>query len=112
MLTFMARIPWFKTVMKRPDIRAQQAIIDSPPSFNSEIEALSFLTKTRCSSTPFLLSWKEEKQTYNEWVPGGYKLSILMEKLPGSDPSGLFFSGEMCRHERDCLRKAFKEAWL
>lgn len=44
--------------------------------------------------------------------PGGYKPSILMEDLPGSDPSNMFITGRTSLKERDCLRKAFKEAWL
>ena len=112
MLTLIARIPWFKTASKRPDVRAKQAVREMPSSFNREIEALCHLTKKQCSSTPKLFSWKADEQTDKEWVPGGYKLSILMEKLPGSDPSDLFLTGQMPIHERNSLRKAFKEAWL
>ncbi|GIJ99439.1 hypothetical protein Aspvir_001571 [Aspergillus viridinutans] len=106
------QIPWFKTARKRPEVRAEQATLEFPSSWNSEIEALSHLTKARCSSTPSLFAWKADTQTHNEWVPGGYKLSILMEKLPGSDPSDLFITSQMPLVERDRLRMAFKAAWL
>jgi hypothetical protein len=108
----MARIPWFKTARKTPEVRAELATSEFPSTWNSEIEALSHLTKARCSSSPSLLAWKADKQSYDEWVPGGYKLSISMEKLPGSDPSESFFSSQMPLVERDCLRMAFKAAWL
>ena len=35
-----------------------------------------------------------------------------MEDLPGSDPSDMFITGRTSLKEQDCLRKAFKEAWL
>lgn len=108
----MARIPWFKTATKRPDIRAKQAIRQIPSSFNREIEALHHLTQQQCSSTPGLFPWKADEQTDKEWVPGGYKLSILMERLPGFDPSDSFLTGQMSIQERHCLREAFKAAWL
>ncbi|PYI35703.1 hypothetical protein BP00DRAFT_483899 [Aspergillus indologenus CBS 114.80] len=85
------QIPWWRTATKKPEVRAKQATSETPRAFSSEIEALSHLTKSGCSS---------------------YKLSILMEKLPGSDPGDSLFSGQMPRDERDSLRKAFKEAWL
>ncbi|KAJ5591445.1 uncharacterized protein N7459_001814 [Penicillium hispanicum] len=106
------QIPWLKTTRKRSDFRAKQAVSEIPTNFSSEIEALSCLTKARCSSTPSLFSYKVDKQSHEEWVPGGYKLYILMEKLSGSDPSALFFSGQMSLAERDRLRSAFKAAWL
>ncbi|RAH71409.1 uncharacterized protein BO66DRAFT_390964 [Aspergillus aculeatinus CBS 121060] len=106
------QIPWWKTATKRPETRAKQASSEIPRAFSSEIEALSHLMKAGCSSTPSLLSWKKEQQAIDEWVPGGYKLSILMERLPGSNPGDSLFSGQMPRDERDSLRKAFKAAWL
>ncbi|KAJ5710893.1 hypothetical protein N7488_005049 [Penicillium malachiteum] len=58
---------------------------------------------------------QKDQQTWDELVPGGYKLFILMEKLPGSpDAADLFFTAKRrdSRLERDDLRKAFKAAWL
>lgn len=91
---------------------ARQAISKTPGGFLSEIIALGNLTRARCSSSPSLLAWKKDKQDHDEWVTGGYKLSILMEDLPGSDPSDMFITGRTSLEEQDCLRKAFKEAWL
>ncbi|KAJ6013728.1 hypothetical protein N7540_008319 [Penicillium herquei] len=111
-IKFRLQIPWYGKAHKSPDDRAKQAIQESPSSFKSEIEALSLLTEAGCSSTPALLGYKEEEQAYNERVPGGYKLSILMEKLPGSDPEDLWFNIQMPIDERHRLRSAFKKAWL
>lgn len=73
---------------------------------------MSRLTEAGCSRTPALLSHKVEKQSYEEWVPGGYKLYILMAELPGCAPEVLYFSGQMPLQERDSLRRAFKASWL
>lgn len=108
----MTRIPWWRTTQKKPQIRAKQAISENPYAFSSELKALSYLTKAGCASTPSLLSHKETKQSDEEWVPGGYKLYILMEKLPGCAPEPSFFSGQMPLFERDMLRSAFKTSWL
>ncbi|PLB44941.1 hypothetical protein P170DRAFT_450006 [Aspergillus steynii IBT 23096] len=106
------QIPWIGTTTKKSSIRAQQATSDFPPGFHTEIEDLSVLKKANCSSTPSLLDWKEEQQTNDEWIPGGFKLCILMERLPGIDPSDGFINRTMDRPERDALRAAFKTAWM
>ncbi|KAJ6032238.1 hypothetical protein N7540_002970 [Penicillium herquei] len=100
---------------KHPETRAKQSTSELPPTFDLEIEALPKLTKAGCSSTPALLSSKKDQQTWEELVPGGFKVFILMEKLPGSsDVADLFFTPKQSesRLERDNLRKAFKAAWL
>lgn len=51
-----------------------------------EIEALSRLTQAKCSYSPKLLSWSREKQGSSMWIPGGWFIFILMEKLPGIPP--------------------------
>ncbi|KAL2004255.1 hypothetical protein VTN02DRAFT_4770 [Thermoascus thermophilus] len=50
-----------------------------------EINILDELTKKGCSCTPKLLSFATQKQRDTDWVPGGYIVFILMEKLPGRD---------------------------
>ena len=77
-----------------------------------KIEALSALTKARCSSAPSFLEWVAEQQSDDEWIPGGFKLFILMERLPGIDPSDGFINKQMDRSERDAVRAAFKTAWM
>ena len=63
--------------------RAKQARTIPGPEIQNEIEALHILTQAACSSSPTLLSWKKEKQTPNMWLPSGYIVYILMNKLPG-----------------------------
>ncbi|KAJ5613622.1 hypothetical protein N7528_007276 [Penicillium herquei] len=109
------QIPWLRTARKRSETRAKQSTSNIPATFDLEVEALSKLTQAGCSSTPALYSSKKDQQTWDELVPGGYKLFILMEKLRGSpDAVDLFFTAKRrdSRLERDNLRKAFKKAWL
>lgn len=109
-----SRIPDYSEATYLANICPEQAV-EAPHNFSSEIEALSLLTKAGCSCTPSLYDWKKDKQTDQEPVPGGYKLFILMELLPGIMPEDLFFSEDSedgAREERDELRSAFKKSWL
>lgn len=98
------------TATKKPSIRAKQATSEMIAQSKIEVEALSILTNAHCSCMPALLSWVKRKQGDDQWVPGGYILYILMEKLPGLNPTYLY--DHMGRQERDDLRAAFKAAWL
>ena len=60
--TLTGRIPWLKTLTKKPDIRARQAISKTPGGFLLEVIALGKLTTARCSSGPSLFAWKKDKQ--------------------------------------------------
>jgi hypothetical protein len=75
-----------------------------------EIEALSILTDAGCSCTPALLAWKKDKQGSDMWIPGGFFLYVLMEKVPGVNVNDHY--AKMDREERDKLRASFKQAWL
>ena len=88
--------------------RAQQARNIPEPGIRSEIKALQVLTQAACSSAPTLLTWKQEKQNADMWLPDGYIVYILMNKLPGICIESIDF---LPRHERDELRKSFKDAW-
>ena len=98
------------TATEKPSIRAKQATSEMIVQSKMEVEALSILTNAGCSSTPALFSWVQKQQDSDLWVPGGYILYILMEKLPGVNPAPIF--RHMDRQERDDLRAAFKTAWL
>ncbi|KAH8804583.1 hypothetical protein F5884DRAFT_859207 [Xylogone sp. PMI_703] len=104
------QIPWIGTVTEQPHVRAKQATKELISPSRREVEALTILTRAKCSSSPTLFSWECEEQDGHMWVPGGYILYILMEKLPGIEPTQ--FYNQMDRKERDDLRASFKEAWL
>ncbi|RJE25699.1 hypothetical protein PHISCL_01962 [Aspergillus sclerotialis] len=104
------QIPYFNTAFKARKKRAEQANADMRFATKREIEVLEYLTKAGCSSSPAFLASKHETQDEDGWVPGGYLDYILMEKIPGVRPP--YWTGGMDRWERDCLREAFKEAWL
>lgn len=101
-----------------------------------EIATLDKLTAAGCSSSPTLLSVKIEMQTKSAsylrypgegmvspsyisssgeryWLSEGYIVYILMAKLPGQPLSYLTFWNDQLftEHERDEVRKAFKEAF-
>jgi hypothetical protein len=79
-----------------------------------EITALERLTRTKCPHTPKLLSVIWEHQDPTMWVPGGWLIFILMEKVPGVPPLNFFQSSTerpaMTRSQRDEVREAFKKA--
>lgn len=81
--------------------------LDGPTE--AEIYALEHLSKRGCSSAPTLLAWKHGVQAEHQWVPGGYVVYILMNKLPGVPVDNI---AGLPRDERDSLRKAFKESWM
>ena len=78
-----------------------------------EVNALERLTRTKCPYTPKLLSILRKQQDSTMWVPGGWLIFILREKVPGVQPLNFFRSGEgqpaMTRSQRDEVREAFKK---
>ena len=94
----------------------------------SEIEFLQKLTDAKCPASPSLLAVKKDKQReplldgdyawerkgeswVESWVPGGYIVYILMEKLPGRDLFDLYRWGYSLE-QRDEVRRAFREAFM
>jgi hypothetical protein len=102
------RVPYFKTEARRSADRAKQASVVLNPGTEREIEALSILTKAGCSSSPALITWKQERQGKHDWVPGGYIVYLLMERVPGIRVHQL---KDFSLQERDAIRTSFKEAW-
>jgi hypothetical protein len=56
-----------------------------------------------------MLDWKQEIQSADMWLPDGYIVYILMNKLPGIRMNSLSILPCQERHE---LRESFKAAWL
>ncbi|KAK2756237.1 hypothetical protein FQN54_005645 [Arachnomyces sp. PD_36] len=103
------RVPHYETESQRPSERAKQATEVPHPVTESELYALQHLTRAECSSTPTLRSWKQTKQGKRGWVPGGYVVYLLMNKLPGIQIDQI---EELSLKERNELRAAFKKAWI
>jgi len=97
-----------------PQQRAKEATDDLTDRAETEIEALTRLTKAKCRYTPKLLSWSRVKQDSSMWIPGGWLIFILMEKLPEASPFNFWCpdSGKpaMTRAQRDEVREGFKKA--
>ncbi|KAH8811426.1 hypothetical protein F5884DRAFT_782070 [Xylogone sp. PMI_703] len=103
------QIPYTSTLGRTATSRAKQATHGLPPIARMEIKALEALTNAKCSSAPKLLAWKVDKQDWDSWVPGGYLVYVLMEKLPGIIVDDFF---GLDRQERDEMRRCLKRAWL
>lgn len=72
-----------------------------------ELAHLRRLTEAGCPCTPKLIDHRVEVQGKREYVPGGFKLYLLMEKVPGRN---LINFGELEMSERDQVRIAFAMA--
>ena len=70
-----------------------------------EIDRLDDLTEAGCTSYPRLLDFQRFIQEEDLWMPGGYIVRILMERLPGISLEVFWY---LSREERDEVSKAFK----
>jgi hypothetical protein len=74
---------------------------------NLELQYLIHVTKHKSTCTPKLIDYAIEAQGEKDSVPGGFRLFILMEKVPGRN---LVNFGEFEMAERDQVRIAFAKA--
>lgn len=72
-----------------------------------ELQNLYKLTKAGCTCTPKLIEFMIESQDEDDCVPDGFKLYILMEKVPGRN---LLNFDKFPIEERDQVRIAFAKA--
>jgi hypothetical protein len=93
-----------------PQKRAKYAREELDSDTENEIDALTRLTDQKCSVTPRLISWMQEKQEETMCVPNGYIVYILMEKLPGNPPQKFWDEKCFSLKDRDEIRKSFKAA--
>lgn len=81
-----------------------------PPAIAmQELVFLAHLTEMNCSAAPKLLSWAKYMQDENEFVPSGFMIFVVMEKLPGESLSNYGFRPP---EEKARIRDAFREAIL
>lgn len=73
----------------------------------TELETLQNLTRNGCKSVPRLIGYSIEEQPKEGYVPGGYIVYIVMDKVPGRN---LFDFGEYPLEKRDKIRIAFGKA--
>ena len=73
-----------------PKVRAQLAGEEPSGKGPNEIEALQYLTAAGSSISPKFLDARIEKQDETMWVPGGYTIYTLMEKLPGRNVNDFY----------------------
>ena len=104
------RIPHSERPGPDPLQRADDASEQWNDDTEDEIQALEDLTEAGCAAAPKLLSWTEEQQDNTMWVPGGYIVYILMEKLPGAPPMDFWVEGRYSLEDRNAIRAAFRKA--
>jgi hypothetical protein len=76
-------------------------------SASYEFYNLRRLSRLGCSSTPKLLDYQLASQSQNDYVPGGFIVYLLMEKVPGRN---LVNFPDLPMPERDQVRLAFAKA--
>lgn len=73
----------------------------------NEVKVMQILTEGNCSCTPHLIDFNLTSQMEDYFVPGGYVLVLLMEKVPGCN---LRDFGEFPLEKRNRARIAFSKA--
>lgn len=76
---------------------------------DTEIDALEHLTEKGCKGVPRLIGYSLHRQGHNGYVPGGYTVHIIMEKVPGRNLIGF---GDFPLVKRDKVRMAFAKALM
>lgn len=107
------RIPKWQTWSEPASVRAEQASSALSYTAVREITALKRLMEANCSSTPKLIASEHQLQGDSDFVPGGYKDFLLMERVPGEVPGdGGFLENVLPTDEWTEIETAFKKAWL
>ena len=120
----MASIPLNHEDLDPPEERAKYAA-DGPSPFNGytnqECDSLEALTAARCSVTPELyliqLNSQDEsilrgKDGDSYWMPGGYIVYIIMQKLPASPLGSGAYWNDLSEAKRTEIRSSFREGCL
>ena len=103
-----------------PEVRAEYACGGAfNPATEQECTSLENLTEVECTVTPKLIiiqqNFQDEsilrsKGGSSYWMPGGYVVWIVMEKLPAI-PLNLGIYWGLPAQERKALRASFKEGY-
>ena len=95
-----------------PEYRRLQAVEQMRGAPTSELRALKQFTEKGCPSTPELFGHKQENQGPGGFVPGGWALYLLMEKLPGRRLGADNLWEELPEFKQFKIWAKFKEAWM
>ena len=74
------------------------------------LHTLEQITEQNLKSGPRLLAMDLQTQSLDDFVPGGFSLFLLLEKLPGLQLGPSFW--DFPRSERNRIRANFKSAWM
>ncbi|CAG8011149.1 unnamed protein product [Penicillium salamii] len=111
------QVPFLSTEFEPAEVRRRQATT-SP---HGEVDAMLHFQKHKSTVTPRLLGFKRRRQGEDEFVPGGYKIAMVFERVSGTrladdhsgfcapDPPKLLREFPK-RQDRDLIRAKFNEA--
>ncbi|CAG8221019.1 unnamed protein product [Penicillium salamii] len=102
------QIPYDRTLRSSQKIRELQA---EETRVHSEYEALTTLSKNKCTAIPELLGYGQGRQGPGAYVPNGYITYVAWQRVPGSPLDLRFFWLEGNREYRDEVRAAFAIAY-
>ena len=105
--------------LEPPDERAKYVADDQYGVYTEqETDSLDALTKAHCSVTPILYllhpylqdeSILRGKDGYEYWMPGGYIVYVVMQKLPAVPLNSDIFWNEFSQEKRTEIRTSFRE---
>ena len=96
--------------MDPPEERQAQAKPELRGYAKSELRSLTHFTDKDCHSTPKLLAHRQDIQGPEGFIPGGYALYLLMERLPGCRLGENFWA--LSETDRSDIREKFRGAWV
>ena len=115
----MVRVPPILDEKETPCERARHALgMQLSYLTETEIKHLQVVTDAQCEQTPHLIMVQIDEQDQSVmndgctawWMPGGYIVYILMDKLPAQDLDFAIFWHDFSAEEREDVRRSFRRA--
>ncbi|PLB47796.1 hypothetical protein P170DRAFT_510545 [Aspergillus steynii IBT 23096] len=104
------QLPFAGSEFAGPQDRARQAVSTPPEDVKDMLDAHILLNRRNSKTGPRLLSFTYPTQLDTDFVPGGFFLCLLLEKLPGRQLGPWFW--DLDRPKRDEIRECLKRSWI
>ncbi|KAH8424393.1 uncharacterized protein LDX57_002144 [Aspergillus melleus] len=109
-MRIVMQIPFAGSEFESVQEKAKQATEALPREARDMLKALELLRQHTCRSGPRLLAVNQQTQSRDDFVPGGFFMCLLVEKLPGKQLDRSFWDFECAK--RNQIRASFKSAWI